>query len=95
MDAILNISGISTVDHVPHVVLKSVASPSVNNLLPKPALSQMLDEPLFELKQLAAEGNQMAKQILTHEQTKEQLGQMTAKAAGNVPEFGLINIIAG
>jgi hypothetical protein len=47
------------------------------------------------LKQQAAEGNQMAKQLLPHEQATKSQQQPATSKAGSFPKFGVINIIAG
>ena len=78
----------------PRVVVKPKPPPAVTPMLPNPTISRILVEPLFVLKQQAAEGNRMAIQLLAHEQPWNPKQQPAAITAGSVPEFGAINIIA-
>jgi hypothetical protein len=64
-------------------------------MLPNPSISQILAEPLFLLKQQAAEGNQLAIQLLAHEQPTNPQQHPSTLTAGGVPEFGVIDIISG
>ena len=76
-------------------VLKPFLTSAARAMVPHPTMAQMLQEPLYQLKQQADAGNAVAKQVLAHEQDMEKQGQTPSGASGSSPEAGRVDILAG
>ena len=82
-------------NHPSQPALKPFVTSAARAMVPNPTMAQMLQEPLYELKQQADAGNAVAKQVLAREQDMEQQGQTPGGTSGNAPDASRIDIMAG
>jgi hypothetical protein len=92
MGSVLTISGISTTNAALPPVQK--AQPAATAVPAQPTETQLLEEPLFQVKQQAQNGNQLAIEVLAQEQAANPSQATAAATAGAALAPGTINMLA-
>jgi len=92
MASVLNVTGSPLITQAtPSVARSQAATPAASALPAQPTLTQLLEEPTYELTQQALAGNQQAIQLLAQQKAASALFSPTG--AGG-PKYGSIDILA-